>query len=255
MTASPGSIRKAELHAFVDGQLDAARRHEVAAYLAANPEAAGRVKAYRRQKEALRALLAPVLEEPLPRGLKPPRERRTLVHFAWAAAAAVLLVVGGIAGWQLRGMGQQDIASQERAVADQAVIAHAVFTPQRRHPVEVGANEEAHLVKWLSNVLGAPLRAPHLADLGYALVGGRLLSAPNGPAAQFMYENGQKKRLTLYVVNDPNWKDKTEFRFAEQRGVSVFYWIDGSLGYALTAEIPRPELMKVATAVHAQLER
>ena len=99
------------------------------------------------------------------------------------------------------------------------------------------------------------LRAPHLADLGYTLVGGRLLSAPNGPAAQFMYQNAEKRRLTLYVVNDPSWKGKAEFHFAEQRGVSVFYWIDGSLGYALTAEIPKPDLFKVAEAVHRQLER
>lgn len=255
MTASTGTVRKAELHAFVDGQLDAARRREVEAYLASNPDAAERVAAYHRQKEALHALLAPVLEEPLPRSLEPPRAPRRLIHVAWAAAAVVMLVVGGVAGWQLRGMGvQQAVAQKERAVADQAAIAHAVFTPQRRHPVEVGAEEEAHLVAWLSKVLGARLRAPHLADLGFALVGGRLLSAPNGPAAQFMYENPAKRRLTLYVVNDPSWKGKTEFRFAEQRGVSVFYWIDGSLGYALTAEMPKPELFEIAQAVYRQLE-
>jgi anti-sigma factor RsiW len=57
------------------------------------------------------------------------------------------------------------------------------------------------------------------------------------------------------VVSDPSWKGKTEFRYAEQRGISVFYWIDGSLGYALTAELPRPELLAIANAVHKQLER
>jgi anti-sigma factor RsiW len=130
-----------------------------------------------------------------------------------------------------------------------------VFAPQRRHPVEVAANEEAHLVAWLSKVIGAPLRAPHLADLGYALVGGRLLSAPEGPAAQFMYEDAKSRRITLYVVRNPLWQGKAEFRFAERRGVSVFYWIEGPLGYALTAEMEPPELFEVARAVHRQLER
>jgi anti-sigma factor RsiW len=251
MTAA---VRKAELHAFVDGRLDAVRRREVEAYLAANPEAAGRVSAYRRQKQALRALLAPVLDEPLPRGLRAPRPKRKLIHVAWAAAAAVMLVVGSVAGWYLRGMDAPDVAVAGRTVADQAVIAHAVFTPQRRHPVEVGANEETHLVTWLSKVLGEPLRAPHLGDLGYALIGGRLLSAPSGPAAQFMYENPQKQRLTLYVVRDPARNGATAFQFTEEKGVSVFYWMDGPLGYALAAEIPKPTLFPLAQAVHRQLE-
>lgn len=254
MSALPEPVRKAELHAYVDGQLDPARRREVEAHLARNADAAARVAAYSRQKAALRALLDPVLDEALPKGLKPPGATRRNVHAAWAVAAAVLLALGGVLGWQARAL-VADPAVSQRAVADQAVIAHAVFTPQRRHPVEVGANEEAHLVRWLSKVLGAPLRAPHLGDLGYSLVGGRLLSAPNGPAAQFMYENAEKRRLTLYVVNDPSWKGKAEFRFAEQRGISVFYWIDGSLGYALTAELPRPALLAIADAVHGQLER
>lgn len=255
MSATPEPVRKAELHAYVDGQLDPARRREVEAHLAVNADAAARVDAYTRQKAALRAMLDPVLEESLPRGLKPPRTtRRGVLHAAWAVAAVVLLALGGVLGWQARSM-FADPAGAQRAVADQAAIAHAVFTPQRRHPVEVGSDEEAHLVAWLSKVLGAPLRAPRLVDLGFSLVGGRLLSAPNGPAAQFMYENAEKRRLTLYVVNDPNWKGQTEFRYAEQRGISVFYWIDGSLGYALTAELPRPELLAIANAVHKQLER
>lgn len=254
MTASAGIVRKAELHAYVDGQLDAARRREVAAYLAAHPEAAGRVDAYQRQKTALRRLLDPVLDETLPPGLRPPRATRRLLHVAWASAATILLAVGCVLGWQLRGL-TPDGESADSAVARQAAVAHAVFAPQRRHPVEVKADEEAHLVSWLSKVLGAPLRAPHLADLGYALVGGRLLSAPDGPAAQFMYEDAKSRRITLYVVGNPRWRGKAEFRFAEQRGVSVFYWIEGPLGYALTAEMPRPELLEVAQSVHRQLER
>jgi anti-sigma factor RsiW len=56
-------------------------------------------------------------------------------------------------------------------------------------------------------------------------------------------------------VRNPLWQGKAEFRFAERRGVSVFYWIEGPLGYALTAEMERPELFEVARAVHQQVER
>jgi anti-sigma factor RsiW len=226
----------------------------VTAYLAGNPDAAARVAAYQRQKKVLRALLDPVLEEALPRGLRAPGATTRRVHVAWASAAAVLLAAGCVLGWQQRDLVQGG-ALPESAVARQAAVAHAVFAPQRRHPVEIKADEEAHLVTWPSNVLRARLRAPHLGDLGYSLIGGRLLSAPDGPAAQFMYEDAGKRRLTLYVVNNAAWHGKAEFRFADERGVSVFYWINGTLGYALTADVARPELMSVARAVYEQLER
>jgi anti-sigma factor RsiW len=243
-----------DLHAFVDGQLDEARQREVAAHLAENPEAAARVTAYRAQKAALKAVFNSILEEPLPRQLGLPTGSRRTLHARWAAAAAVLLVAGGVLGWQAGGM-FTPAAAPGTAVIHQAVVAHAVFTPQKRHPVEVRGDEEAHLVTWLSNVLGAPLKAPRLADAGYLLVGGRLLSATDGPAAQFMYEDKGGRRLTLYVVTDPTQRGKTAFRYAEEKGVAVFYWIDGPLGYALAGKITRSELLKLADAVYAQLGR
>ena len=68
------NVSKAELHAFVDGQLDTERHREVASHLSENPEAAARVAAYEKQKQALRTLFNPVLEEALPEALipKPP---------------------------------------------------------------------------------------------------------------------------------------------------------------------------------------
>lgn len=253
MTRSPGAVTKAELHAFVDGQLDEARRRDVAAYLAEHPEEAARVAAYEEQKAMLHALFDPVLDARPSPELKPPAVTRRLVRAAWAAAAAlVLLIAGASLGWYFGTMTGAD-ATQGAAVARQAAVAHAVFTPERRHPVEVAADQEAHLVAWLSKRLGAPLRAPRLTDLGFSLVGGRLLTAADGPAAQFMYENVAGKRLTLYVVTGLRRRETTAFRYRDEKGVAVFYWIDGPLGYALTAEIERPELLGVARAVYRQL--
>jgi len=254
MTKPSEPVSEMDLHAFVDNQLDAVRRREVAAHLDANPEAAARVADYRAQNAAIKAALDPISAESLPRRLGLPAASRRAIHARWAAAAAVLLVAGGVFGWQAGGM-RAPARAAATAVVHQAVVAHAVFTPQKRHPVEVGGNEEAHLVTWLSKVLGAPLKAPRLTDAGYLLVGGRLLSAPDGPAAQFMYEDKDGKRLTLYAVTDPAQRGKTAFRYAEEKGVAVFYWIDGPLGYALAGKMTRQELLKLADAVYAQLGR
>jgi anti-sigma factor RsiW len=46
---------------------------------------------------------------------------------------------------------------------------------------------------------------------------------------------------------------ETAFRFAEESRVGVFYWIDRKLGYALSGEVDRSELLRIATAVYRQL--
>lgn len=252
MTAAK-NVSKAELHAFVDGQLDTARQREVQEYLSENRDAAERVTAYEVQKQALRALFNPVLDETLPDTLIPKPRTTKRIHLLWAAASIVLFIAGGLIGWQAQHIAQiENVPVSD--VARGAAVAHKVFTPQRRHPVEVTADEETHLVRWLSKVLKAPLRAPQLGEMGFSLVGGRLLSAEKGPAAQFMYEDADRRRITLYVITDGNWSNPAEFQFTQQGPVGVFYWISGRVGYGLTAEIPRPELLKIARTVYDQLQ-
>jgi anti-sigma factor RsiW len=123
-----------------------------------------------------------------------------------------------------------------------------------RHPVEVTADQEAHLVAWLSKRLGASLRAPQLEDAGYSLVGGRLLPGDTGPVAHFMYQTQKGARITLYVRTDVAGNRETAFRYAEEGKVRVFYWVDRKMGYALSSgDITKDELFKVANSVYQQL--
>ena len=139
------------------------------------------------------------------------------------------------------------------ALPRQAAIAHAVYTPEVKHPVEVGADQQQHLVAWLSKRLGKQLRPPQLAKQGYELVGGRLLPGDSGPVAQFMYTDASGQRLTLYVSSGQKQNRDTGFRFAQEGNVGVFYWIDGSFGYALSAAVGKNELSQIANAVYEQL--
>jgi len=238
-----------ELHAYVDDRLEDEGRRAVEVYLAQAPEDAARVAAYREQNAALRALFDPVIEEPVPerlRSLKPsPRAARIGVAAAW-------LAVGAAIGWFAHAL----LADRPYAWASfprQAATAHAVYSPEVRHPVEVGAAEQEHLVNWLSKRLGTQLKAPVLTGEGYELVGGRLLPGEQGAVAQFMYQDAKGKRLTLYVSRLAGKQRDTAFRFSQEDKVAVFYWIDGSLGYALSGELPKPELLGVATTVYKQL--
>ncbi|MBI2313067.1 MAG: anti-sigma factor [Betaproteobacteria bacterium] len=243
------AITEIDLHAYVDGQLDSARRAEVETYLAAHPKEAERVRAYQQQADALHALYDPVLNEPVPLALQQRRRSFALKPLGVAAAAA-WMALGGLIGWSLR---DTEPVVERVAFARQAALAHAVFSPEVRHPVEVGVDQEVHLVSWLSKRLGADLKAPRLAGEGYELLGGRLLPGGEGPVAQFMYQNGRGQRLTLYLRKDVAANRETAFSFAQEGKVAVFYWVDGPFGYALSGEVGKGELQRLAHAVYRQL--
>lgn len=242
---------EAELHAYVDGVLPESRSATVEAYLADHPAEAARVAAYREQIAALRREFDPVLAEPLPQRLAVPR-RAWLRPLARVAAVVAWVALGVVIGWQLKSS-TADPQAETSSWARRAAIAHVVYSPEVRHPVEVGADQEAHLVAWLSKRLGAQVKAPYLGNLGYQLVGGRLLPGDRGPVAQFMFQDGKGHRLTLYVRVNPEDSGETAFRFTQEHGVGVFYWLDRKLGYALSGELDKPELLRVATAVYRQL--
>ncbi|MBI4190649.1 MAG: anti-sigma factor [Betaproteobacteria bacterium] len=243
-------VTEADLHAYVDGQLPVARCAEVEAYLASFPQEAERINAYRGQNTALHALYDPVFNEVVPERFQT-LSLKTRPMLCYAAMVG-WIVLGGVAGWTLRG-GDDTQIPEPVVIARQAAIAHAVYSPEVRHPVEVGADQEAHLVGWLSKRLGANLKLPQLSSIGFSLVGGRLLPGDKGPVAQFMYQDGQGQRLTLYVRTDAVENKETAFRYAREGNVSVFYWLDGKFGYALSGEIDKAELLRVAKVVYQQL--
>lgn len=254
---SEQQVSETDLQAYADGKLPEERRAAVAAWLAAHPEDAERIESYRQIAAELRSSYDSVLDEPVPerleRTIRSGRVRRVAMIAGWVALGAVL---GAIATWQLQGARPPLIPSADAAdsMAHRAVVAHATYSPEVRHPVEVGADQEAHLVAWLSKRLGNQLRAPKLEAVGYSLVGGRLLPGENGPVAQFMYQCNRGTRVTLYVRADMGTNRSTAFRYAREGTVGVFYWVDSKLGYAISsADISKEDLLNVANAAYQQL--
>ena len=255
---SEPAITEADLQAYADGHLSGERRAAVEAWLAARPEEAERVAAYRRLAHEVRAAYEAMLSEPIP----PRLARAAAPRLPWrriaAAAGWVVLgiAVGAPAGWQLRPERTvTQVIPDASLMARRAAIAHATYSPEVRHPVEVGADEEQHLVAWLSKRLGVKVRAPKLDEAGMSLVGGRLLPGDNGPVAQFMYQSQNGRRLTLYVRTEAARNRETAFRYARENNVAVFYWIDREVGYALaSADLSKDELLRLANLVYKKLE-
>src|SRR5262245_3041660 len=210
-------LTEAELHAFVDGELAPAEQVEVEALLAAAPAHLAAVRELGELNDAIRARFADRLTAPIPDTIEAQVARfgrggRVVPRRLTYAAMAVFLLVGAaLGGYSARAMlGEPHDA--DAAFVETALGAHSVYVPEVRHPVEVKAGEE-HLVRWLAKRVGADVRAPALAGLGWTLMGGRLLPDQDGhPAAQFMYEDGSGRRLTLYIRKETGL-DNTSFRF------------------------------------------
>lgn len=108
------------------------------------------------------------------------------------------------------------------------------------------------MVTWLTRRLGSPVRAPALGAAGYELVGGRVLPGGRGAVAQLMYSSASGQRLTLYLTHEAKG-ETAAFRYMQDGPVRVFYWREGSLGYALSGEVSREELLRLAQDVYRQL--
>lgn len=252
-------IDEDDLHAFVDGRLAPKRRPMLQRYLDANPDAARRVAAYQAQREALRATFLTSPAEMLPPRLELANilaERRGRRFALWRIAAAITVALGAGAagGWFLHqppAPGRSNLAMQ--LLEQEALASHRVYASDRRHPIEVGASEEAHLKQWLSNRLGRTVAPPDLSTLGYNLIGGRLLATERGaPAALFMYDDAAGQRLSLLLR--PMAPDlKASPADMGQAGISGCAWIAKGMGYAVVAALPDSELDRVADQVRAEL--
>jgi anti-sigma factor RsiW len=233
-------IAEEDLHAYVDGQLDEARRGEIEAYLARNPEEAERIAGYARQRDALRAAFAPLAEAPIPPSLNVGRmiaSERARARGRWRMAAAASLALalfgtGGTSGWMLRGQAvvpETGIAGLSHVAAE----SWNVFAPDLLHPVEFRAVERPALMNWIATRTGTRIMAPDLSASGFRFMGGRLVTTGHGPAALFMYDDDQGTRLVL--LGQPMRKHDRNAPMArfEDTHVAGYSWATDGIGYSL----------------------
>ncbi|MEI7430997.1 MAG: anti-sigma factor [Betaproteobacteria bacterium] len=265
---SQNILRESDLHAYVDELLPLEEQIAIEDFLADHPDEAERIRDYRAQKQSLKNIYDPLLDDPIPEHLRalaaPPQTNASHEPYRhpftrWSlqriAAGFLIAIISGAAGWLANDQFKSsDKIAKMVPLARQAAIAHVVFTPDIRRPVEVSGAQEDQLVAWLSKRLGTPVKPPKLGAQGYELIGGRLLPGNIGPVAQFMYQDASGQRLTLFISTENTSNQETAFRFAQEGTVSVFYWIDGKFGYALSATIDKGQLARLATAVYEQIE-
>jgi anti-sigma factor RsiW len=248
-------ITEDDLHAYVDGRLDPARQADVAAYLEAHADVAGRIAGYGEQRAMLREMLRPVADEPIPPALNVRHlaERRARVAWPrwWAAAAVLLLSLGGAGGWTLRGLSgppMQGVAM----LGQEAAYNFSVYGPDHMHPVEMRAAAGTELTDWVAQRLGHSVMVPDLAGSGYRFMGGRVVATPQGPGALFMYDNDHGTRLVMLTV--PMAADRTTPMMPMSHGdISGLSWATQGMGYSLVGPADMSVLHPLADEVKRQV--
>jgi len=251
--ADDKTITDAELQAYLDQQLDAQQSRDIERALQEDEHARETLKDYQQINQTLHQLYDPVLQEPVPPSML---ATTTPSKIPSIAAAIALFLVGSVFGWQAPIYLSNTLSSVSKAEPDlvrPALFAHSIYAVEVAHPVEVNAQEHQHLNQWLSKRLKTTLKAPDLSVASYRLIGGRLLpSTQDRMAAQYMYENAAGNRITLYVRRG-DWVNSQSINYQQQQGYAMFYWIDESMGYALTSDLSNPQHQHLAKEVYHQL--
>jgi anti-sigma factor RsiW len=238
------------LHAYLDGELDAASTMEMEARLRASTalrQELARLTALQRAVQTgatrftapseIRKSLFPLVSVP-PRGPTPvPVEHwwRTLALGTSIAAAALLV-------WTLSSISvRRDIDS---AQLTEVVSAHA-RSLLADHLTDLASTERHSVKPWLSNRLDFAPRVLDLSSEGFSLVGGRLEYLGEKRAAAIVY------RYRQHVINVFVWPSAPShdhsIRAATHRGYNSAKFASDGMSYWLVSDLNPDDLRKLAT--------
>lgn len=243
------AITEADLLAYVDDQIDTARRVEIEDYLAKHPDAAAQVMADLRTRDALRLAGAAELPRPSMKmveaacRLERTLARRRILGVLQRAAAVVALV--SLGWWSHAQIGLFEITD-------------SVASP--KPPIFVEDAFHSHETALLRARIGAPA-ATTGQDLGKILAetGIRLPALPaewriadlqvfpsrSGHSVEVAVEAGRLGRLSLFAARAGTFAVITPTVARSERATAV-YWQTGTNVYALTGEAPEAGLQREA---------
>jgi anti-sigma factor RsiW len=229
-------ITEDDLHAYVDDQLDATRRIEVEEHLAHNPEAAARVMADLKHRDALRLAFQTALPRPQETLLE--AARRLERGLAWhetglrlGRIAAVVALIGF--GWFAHGQVGLGITDSEASPKPPAFVEDALHSHNtalvRARMVSQPEAADYDPVEILA-VTGIEL--PPLPK-DWRVQDVQVFPSRYGHSVELVVDAGDLGRVSLFSARVPTFA-VTAPTLARIDGATAIYWQTGPLAYALT---------------------
>lgn len=244
-----------KLSAYLDGELSPADHEAIARALTTDADLRAELDALRAANDLGAQDFAAMLDIPVPLDLArsvrgpalPPAEGRAPARIGWGAiAASVIFLAIGAGGGYLAGTS----ARPDRDWIAEVAQYHAVYARQTRHLAEVPASEAAHIVTWLSDQTGTPVRIPDLSAAGLTFEGARLLVAAGQPVGQLMYRDGAGQVIALcFVASDKPATDAATSRDLD--GFDALVWGEAGARFILIGPQDYPALPDVAQLVRS----
>jgi anti-sigma factor RsiW len=249
-------ITETDLLAYVDDQLDAARRIEVEDYLARNPEAAMQVMADLKDRDALRMAFAATLPRPsaamldaagrLERGLAWQDFRSRLRR---AASVVVLIGFGWFAHGQV-GLGISDSEASPKPPAFVEDALHSHETALLRAKMVSQPRTAAYNPAEILAVTGIQL--PSLPD-EWRVVDAQVFPSREGHSVEVTIDAGDLGRVSLFAARVPAFNVIAP-TLARLDSVKAVYWQTGPLAYALTGTGGDRTIERAALRLSRQLQ-
>src|SRR5206468_2752246 len=245
-----------EIQDFADGRLTPARREDLEAHLATCPQCGRELEKLRWVKQGtarlpmhepppdLPARVAQALDGEDRRGSHRSPMRRYLLPAAGilAAAAAVVILVS---------RGPRDLPS---AVGrDFAAYGRAALS------LDTAGGDGPALERYFARRgLAFRTRVFDLGMMGYGLVGGRVHQLHGRPSALFAYRGVNDRTLVCQMFEgsldelpqggEAREHNGIEFRIFQQHGVTLVFWMEGSVVCVLVSDAPGEDVAQLAYA-------
>jgi anti-sigma factor RsiW len=137
---------------------------------------------------------------------------------------------------------------------EEVAIKHRLHTEGTGSTLGLKTADIGQLTGWLAGRLGFPLKAPARLGSGERLVGGRVSSLADGPAAYLLYERGPHP-LSLFIARRPSpalpeddkWiVEGVELYTRRVHGLTLVWWDDGDYVYAAASTTGASDLAEFA---------
>lgn len=240
-------VTDADLDAYVDDQLDVARRIEVEAFLSARPETAARVMSDLRTRDELRVALAgskgmarPATADAarrLERGLA---RGRVLGVLQRAAAVAVFVAAGWLANGMLGPVTQVVASTQPPAYLEEAIRAHRTTLMREAMSSQTEApNYDSDEIRAATAIVMPSLPKDwKVRDV-------QVYPSQFGPSVEMIVEAGELGLISLFAIR-PGTFDVVRPAVAPSGDISSAYFQIGDVAYAIVARSDVRDLDRAA---------
>jgi anti-sigma factor RsiW len=239
-----------EIHAYIDGELPAARAVEIARLIAAQPALADRIAGFRADKDQLSGLYGPLIDRPLPPDLIEAlagRKNRVQPDRRWMMAAGLAAATLVAAIWFATPLLRN---SPTDSLVAEALSARAggPSAERRLRPEALAALAERD--RLIAETLGVAVKSPDLQRAGFTLTGLAIYRAGSGHAVELRYADARGRVFTVYL-HAPLGADSFELR--ERGATRICIWQNSDLSAVMIADMSSSEMLRVASLTYADL--